>query len=67
MEVVSSLAVRALEVVAKQSEDPLAMGLLPAPFAGAHAGQPVAEAAAHSRENRDTSSDAKSIECASTS
>ena len=65
MEVVSSLAVRALEIVAQQSEDSLALGLPPAIFAGAAAGPPDEAATAPQREGeRDGDNDVQSSECA---
>ena len=67
MEVVSSLAVRALEIVAQHSEDSLSLGLPPAPFAGSVAGPPGLEAAMPQRDHRDDGAEAHSSECAALS
>ncbi len=64
VEVVSSLAVRALEIVAQQSEDSLALGLPPAIFAGASSGPGSEEAAVPRTGDRGDGSHAQSPECA---
>ena len=66
MEVVSSLAVRALEIVAQQSEDSLALGLPPAIFAGASDAEAGSEETAASRmsDRGAGGSRAQSPECA---
>ncbi len=64
VEVVSSLAVRALEVVAQHSEDSLALGLPPAIFAGASAEPGSEETAASQMGGRGDGSHAQSAGCA---
>ena len=62
VEVVSSLAVRALEIVAQQSEDSLALGLPPAIFAGATAGPSGEDTAVSQTSDRGDGSHAQSPE-----